>query len=45
MNYVLFYIFINIILAAKVGCAYYRYISSILNLHQYYWSQGENDAN
>ena len=30
MNYVLFYIFINIILAAKVGCAYYRYISSIL---------------
>lgn len=28
MNYVLFYIFINIILAAKVGCAYYRYISS-----------------
>ena len=31
MNYVLFFcIFINIILAAKVGCAYYRYISSIL---------------
>ena len=30
MNYVLFYIFINIILVAKVGCAYYRYISSIL---------------
>ena len=28
-----FYIFINIILAAKVGCTYYRYISSIL---QYY---------
>ena len=26
MNHVLFYI----ILAAKVGCAYYRYISSIL---------------
>ena len=30
MNYVLFYIFINIILSAKVGCACYRYISSTL---------------
>ena len=30
MNYVLFYIFINIILAAKVGCTYYRYISNVL---------------
>lgn len=30
MNYVFFYIFINIILAAKVGCAYYRYISKYI---------------
>ena len=31
INYVLFFcIFINIILAAKVGCTYYRYISNVL---------------